>query len=179
MALPRGQLRAELITCLRQARKSQRPRARDEDRRRDKIPNLVSIHDRPAEIDERIVPGHLEGNLIKDAHNASSVATLVERTSLFVTLRKMENATADAAVTSFNRIDAQRRLSLTYDQGRKMAKHEQISEARGIKVYLPIRIAGGSADVTRTPTGCCVSTCARVRTWPCSPRSNSTTSPGK
>ncbi|MEX3547637.1 MAG: IS30 family transposase, partial [Burkholderia sp.] len=51
-ALPRGQLQAELITCLRQARKSRRPRARGEDRRRGKIPNLVSIHDRPAEIDE-------------------------------------------------------------------------------------------------------------------------------
>ncbi|MEX3548221.1 MAG: hypothetical protein VB125_03500 [Burkholderia sp.] len=51
----------------------------------------------------------------------------------------MENATADAAVTSFstnlNRIDAQRRLFKTYDQGREIAKHEQISEAAGIKVY--------------------------------------------
>ncbi|MEX3548371.1 MAG: hypothetical protein VB125_04390, partial [Burkholderia sp.] len=69
-ALPRGQLRAELITCLRQARKSRRPRACGEDRRRGKIPNLVSIHDRPAEIDERIVPGHWEGDLIKGARNA-------------------------------------------------------------------------------------------------------------
>ncbi|MEX3548295.1 MAG: hypothetical protein VB125_03930 [Burkholderia sp.] len=102
-ALPRGQLRAELITCLRQARKSRRPRARGEGRRLGKIPNLVSIHDRPAEIDERIVPaGHWEGDLIKGARNASSVATLLEHTSLFVTLGKMENATADAAVTSFN-----------------------------------------------------------------------------
>ncbi|MEX3548026.1 MAG: IS30 family transposase [Burkholderia sp.] len=138
-ALPRGQLRAELITCLRQPHKSRQPRARGEDRRRGKIPNLVSIHDRPAEIDERIVPGHCEGDLIKGAHNASSVATLVERTSLFVTPGKMENATADAAVTSFstnlNRIDAQRWLSLTYDQGREMAKHEQISEVTGIKIY--------------------------------------------
>ncbi|MEX3548134.1 MAG: hypothetical protein VB125_02990 [Burkholderia sp.] len=53
-ALPNGQLRAELIACLRQARKIWRPRARGEDRRLDKIPNLVSIHDRLAEIDERI-----------------------------------------------------------------------------------------------------------------------------
>ncbi|MEX3548095.1 MAG: IS30 family transposase [Burkholderia sp.] len=138
-AMPRGQLQAELIACLRQARKSRRPRARGEDRRRGKIPNLVSIHDRPAEIDEWIVPGHWEGDLIKGAHNASSVATLVEHTSLFVTLGKIENATTDAAVTSFsthlNRIDAQRRLSLTYDQEWEMAKHEQISEATGIKVY--------------------------------------------
>ncbi|MEX3547763.1 MAG: IS30 family transposase [Burkholderia sp.] len=97
------------------------------------------MHDRPVEIDERIVPWHWEGDLIKGARNASSVATLVERTSLFVALGKMENATADAAVASFstnlNRIDAQRRLSMPYDQGQEMAKHEQISEATGIKVY--------------------------------------------
>ncbi|MEX3547876.1 MAG: IS30 family transposase [Burkholderia sp.] len=130
-ALPRGH------ACLRQARKSRW--ARSKDRRRGKIANLISIHDRPAEIDERIVLGHWEGDLIKGARNASSVATLVERTSLFVTLGKMGNATADAEVTSFstnlNRIDAQRRLSMTYDQGRERAKHEQISEATGIKVY--------------------------------------------
>ncbi|MEX3606194.1 MAG: IS30 family transposase [Burkholderia sp.] len=98
-----------------------------------------SIYDRPAELDERIMPRHWEGDLIKGARNASSVATLVERTSLFVTLGKMENATADAAVTSFrmmlNRIDAQRRLSMTYGQGREMARHEQLCETTGIKVY--------------------------------------------
>ncbi|MEX3605698.1 MAG: IS30 family transposase [Burkholderia sp.] len=116
-----GQLRAELIACLRQARKRRRPRARGEDRQGN-IPNRISIHGRPAEIDERIVPGHWAGDLIKEgARNASSVATLAERTSLFVILGKMKNVTADAAVTSFgmmlNRIDAQRRLFMTYDQG--------------------------------------------------------------
>ncbi|MEX3606275.1 MAG: IS30 family transposase [Burkholderia sp.] len=119
-ALPCGQLRAELITCPRQARKSQRPGARG------------SIHDCPAEIDERIVSGHWEGDLIKVAHYAPSVARLVERTSLHVTLGKIENTTADAAVTLFgmilNRIDAQCRFSITYDQGRKMVRHEQLCE---------------------------------------------------
>lgn len=120
-AMPRGELRSELITCLRQARKSRRPRARGEDRR-GSIPNMVSIHMRPPEIDERIIPGHWEGDLIKGARNASAVGTLVERTTLFVALARMDKATADAAVAGFgtvlNRIDAQRRLSLTYDQGR-------------------------------------------------------------
>ncbi|MEX3605670.1 MAG: hypothetical protein VB142_03325 [Burkholderia sp.] len=64
---------------------------------------------------------HWEGDLINGARNASSAATLFECTSLHATLGKMENTTADAAVTSFdmilNRIDAQRRLSMTYDQG--------------------------------------------------------------
>ncbi|MEX3606366.1 MAG: IS30 family transposase [Burkholderia sp.] len=85
------------------------------------------------------MPGHWEDDLIKRARNASSVATLFERTSLFVTLGKMENTATNAAVTSFgmilNRIDAQRRLSMTYDQGREMARHEQLCETTSITVY--------------------------------------------
>ena len=137
-AMPRGTLRTELIACLRQARKSRRPRARGEDRR-GTIPNMTSIHQRPPEIDERVIPGHWEGDLIKGARNASSIGTLVERTTLFVTLAKMKDATADAAVTAFgsvlNRIDAQQRLSMTYDQGREMAQHERLSEITGVAVY--------------------------------------------
>jgi IS30 family transposase len=137
-AMPRGTLRSELIACLRQARKSRRPRARGEDRR-GSIPNMTSIHLRPPEIDERVIPGHWEGDLIKGARNASSIGTLVERTTLFVTLVKMDDATAVTAATAFgsvlNRIDAQRRLSMTYDQGREMAHHEQLSAITGIDVY--------------------------------------------
>lgn len=137
-AMPRGGLRTELIACLRQARKSRRPRARGEDRR-GVIPNMTSIHQRPPEIGERIIPGHWEGDLIKGARNASAVGTLVERTTLFVTLAKVDDASAAAAVTGFgtvlNRIDAQWRLSLTYDQGREMAQHERLSDITGVKVY--------------------------------------------
>ena len=117
-AMPRGALRSALIACLRQARKSRRPRARGEDRR-GTLPNMTSIHQRPPEIDERIIPGHWEGDLIKGARNASAVGTLVERTTLFVTLARLDNASAEAAVTGFgtvlNRVAAQRRLSMTYD----------------------------------------------------------------
>jgi len=136
--MPRGALRSELIACLRQSRKSRRPRARGEDRR-GTIPDMTSIHDRPAEIEERRVPGHWEGDLIKGARNASAIGTLVERTSLFVTLARMENASAEAAVTGFcsvlNRIDAQRRLSVTYDQGREMAQHARLTELTQVRVY--------------------------------------------
>ena len=100
---------------------------------------MTSIHLRPPEIDERVIPGHWEGDLIKGARNASSIGTLVERTTLFVTLAKMKDATADAAVTAFgsvlNRIDAQQRLSMTYDQGREMAQHERLSAITGVAVY--------------------------------------------
>ena len=137
-AMPRGALRTELIACLRQARKSRRPRARGEDRR-GTIPNMTSIHLRPPEFDARIIPGHWEGDLIKGARNASAVGTLVERTTLFVTLARLDNASAAAAVTGFstvlNRVAAQRRLSMTYDQGREMAHHARLSELTGVMVY--------------------------------------------
>jgi len=136
--IPRGALRKVLIACLRQSRKSRRPRARGNDRR-GKIPDMVSIHERPAEIEERLVPGHWEGDLIKGAKNASSIGTLVERTSLFVALVKMDSASAKDARKGFshvlNRIDAQKRLSMTYDQGKEMAYHKKLAKSTGIKVY--------------------------------------------
>jgi transposase, IS30 family len=136
-AMPRGELRTELLATLRQARKARRPRARGEDRRGE-IPNMVSIHQRPPEVDDRVIPGHWEGDLIKGRGNASAVGTLVERTSLFVTLAKVADGGAQAAVEGFsnvlNRIDVQRRLSMTYDQGKEMSQHEKLSERTGVKV---------------------------------------------
>jgi IS30 family transposase len=130
-AMPQGELRSELISCLRQARRRRLPRARGEDRR-GKITDMVSIHMRPPEIEERIIPGHWEGDLIKGSRGKSVVGTLVERSTLFVTLAKIRDATADAAVAGFShvlkRIDAQRRLSLTYDQGREMAAHQRLTK---------------------------------------------------
>jgi len=137
-AMPRGELRQEIIALLRQSRKKRRPRTRGEDRR-GSIPNMVGIHERPHEIEERLIPGHWEGDLIKGARNASAVGTLVERSCLFVTLAKVDNGSAEAAEKGFsfvlNRIDAQRRLSMTYDQGKEMACHERLTENTGIKVY--------------------------------------------
>jgi len=137
-AMPRGELRTELLATLRQAHKARRPRARGEDRRGE-IPNMVSIHQRPPEVDDRLIPGHWEGDLIKGRGNASAVGTLVERTSLFVTLAEVADGGAQAAVEGFstvlNRIDAQRRLSMTYDQGKEMSQHEKLSERKGVKLY--------------------------------------------
>jgi len=136
--IPRGELRTEVIGWLRFGHAKRRPRARGEDRR-GQIPDMVSIHDRPPEVDERLVPGHWEGDLIKGKGNRSAVGTIVERTTLFTVLAKMEKATAESAVSGFshvlNRIEAQKRLSMTYDQGREMAKHAELSENTGISVY--------------------------------------------
>jgi len=137
-AMPRGELRTEVIGWLRFGHAKRRPRARGEDRR-GRIPDMVSIHDRPPEVEERLIPGHWEGDLIKGAHNRSAVGTLVERTTLFTVLSRMDNASAEAALSGFshvlNRIEAQKRLSLTYDQGREMAAHQRLTETTGVKVY--------------------------------------------
>ena len=137
-AMPRGELRTQVIGWLRFGHAKRRPRARGEDRR-GRIPDMVSIHDRPPEVEERLIPGHWEGDLIKGAYNRSAVGTLVERTTLFTVLSKMEDASAESAVKGFsrvlNRIDAQKRLSMTYDQGREMAEHQRLTEATGVKVY--------------------------------------------
>ena len=137
-AMPRGELRTQVIGWLRFGHAKRRPRARGQDRR-GRIPDRVSIHERPPEVEERLVPGHWEGDLIKGAHNRSAVGTLVERTTLFTVLSRMDNASAESALSGFshvlNRIEAQKRLSLTYDQGREMAQHQRLTEATGVKVY--------------------------------------------
>jgi IS30 family transposase len=74
-ALPVGELRKELIICLRQSKTTRRPRSGGVDRR-GQIPEMVSIHVRPPEIEDRLMPGHWEGDLIKGKANASSVGTL-------------------------------------------------------------------------------------------------------
>lgn len=65
---------------------------------------MVSIHARPPEIEERLVPGHWEGDLIKGAHNRSAVGTLVERTTLCTVLARMANASAESAVQGFGHV---------------------------------------------------------------------------
>jgi IS30 family transposase len=137
-AMPLGELRTAVIGWLRFGHNKRRPRSRGEDRR-GRIPEMVSIHDRPPEVEERLVPGHWEGDLIKGAYNRSAVGTLVERTTLFTVLAKLDSAAAEATVSGFsqvlNRIEAQKRLWLTYDQGREMAAHRRLTDATGVKVY--------------------------------------------
>ncbi len=137
-AHPKGELRRELIACLRQGKTSRMPRSRGS-ARRGQIPEMVSIHVRPPEVSDRVMPGHWEGDLIKGAGNKSSVGVLVERSSRLVLLARMEAATAEAALAAFtvklNAIAAPLRQSLTYDQGREMARHADLARATGIRVY--------------------------------------------
>jgi len=135
--MPRGELRTEVIGWLRFGHAKRRPRSRGDDRR-GQIPGRVSIHDRPPEVDGRLIPGHWEGGLIKGKGNRPAAGTIVERTTLFAVLAKMENASAESALQGFshalNRIEAQKRLSMAYGQGREMAAPARLAEQAGVKV---------------------------------------------
>ena len=88
---------------------------------------MQSIHIRPQEVEDRLIPRYWEADLIKGVGNRSSVRTLVERTTGFVVFAKMDNATTKAAMDSFsavlNREPAARRKTMKYDQGREMYAH--------------------------------------------------------
>jgi IS30 family transposase len=137
-ALPRGELRKALLAQLRQGPAARRPRSRGQDRRGG-LKNMTSIHDRPAEVAGRAVPGHWEGDLIKGAGNRSAVGTLVERTSRYVILARMDGTDAEAALEGFTRklrrIPPCVRKTLTYDQGKEMARHEELARRLRIQVY--------------------------------------------
>jgi IS30 family transposase len=136
--IPRGELRKDLIACMRQGRSTRRPRTRGKDRR-GKISDMQSIHIRPPEVESRQIPGHWEGDLIKGARNQSSVGTLVERTTGFVVLVKMSSATAADALESFavalETIPPALRKTLTYDQGREMSYHTALTLRTGVEVF--------------------------------------------
>ncbi|MGV8899118.1 MAG: IS30 family transposase [Burkholderiaceae bacterium] len=115
---PKGELRSDTITLLRFGHNKRRPRTRGCDRL-GQIPNMTSIDQRPADIAERLVPGQWECDHIKGQCNRSQIGTLVERTTLYVALVKLECGTAQAApdgsCTILQRFDRDMRLSLTYD----------------------------------------------------------------
>jgi|TARA_A100001518_G_C1181402_1_gene29534 IS30 family transposase len=85
------------------------------------------------------MPGHWEGDLIKGKNNASAVGTLVELSSGYLVLVKMDDATATSAVAGFsatlNRMPTTARKSMSYDQGREMTQHAKITQETGIAIY--------------------------------------------
>lgn len=136
--LPKGELRTELLKCLRQRRRVRRPRARGEDRR-GQIQDMTSLQVRPPEVEDRLIPGHWEGDLIKGAFNRSAVGTLVERTSRWVLLVWVENASALAALEGFSRVlngvPEPMRKTLTYDPGKEMSEHQRLTAMTGVAVF--------------------------------------------
>jgi transposase, IS30 family len=135
----RGALRRELAACLRTGRAVRRPRRRA-DERRGRIPGMIMISERPAEVTDRAVPGHWEGDLILGADNKSAIGTLVERTTRYCILLHLPGGhgagdvlgVLPAAVAG---LPAHLRRSLTWDQGSEMGLHAQIAAVTGLDIY--------------------------------------------
>ena len=136
--LPRGELKRELLRFLRQRHKQRMRHGASHDRR-GRIPDMISIEERPAEVANRTVPGHWEGDLIVGRRNASALGTLVERTTrttLLVPLRaKDATSVRQAFAREMRTLPQQMARSLTYDQGKEMAEHELFTQETRIQVY--------------------------------------------
>lgn len=134
----RGELRRELARCLRSGRAIRKRRGTVE--RRGRLPGMVNITDRPAEVDDRAVPGHWEGDLILGEGGRSAVGTLVERTTRLVLLLHLENGRSAASVDAAMRkviatLPEELRQSITWDQGAEMANHARFTIETGIPIY--------------------------------------------
>jgi IS30 family transposase len=134
----RGALRRELASCLRTGRALRKPR-RSSAERRGRIKDMVLISERPAEVADRAVPGHWEGDLIVGKDSGSAIGTLVERTTRFTLLLHLTDQTAvtvrEAIEATITTLPAALRKSLTWDQGRELAGHVQLRIATDLEVY--------------------------------------------
>jgi len=134
----RGELRRELHRCLRTGRAHRKARNRLETRGR--IPGMVNISQRPAEVEDRAVPGHWEGDLIIGENNRSAVGTLVERTTRYVLLLHLPDGreadkVKDAMKEAITALPAELRRTITWDQGREMSSHASFTVDTGVQLY--------------------------------------------
>lgn len=136
----RGALKRELTKHLRTGRSMRKPRRRAE-QRRERIPNMVNIAERPKEVEDRAVPGDWEGDLILGStESVSAIGTLVERATGFTLLLHLRGdhtaeTVAVAMTVKMSELPDQLIRSLTWDQGMEMASHVQIAEATGLDIY--------------------------------------------
>ena len=134
----RGELRRDLSRCLRTGRAARRARGRSDQRGR--IAGMVMISERPAEVEDRAVPGHWEGDLIIGANGLSAIGTLVERTTRMVLLLHLPDGrrpaqVRDAMAKAITTLPVSMRRSITWDQGKELAQHAQFTVDTGIAVY--------------------------------------------
>jgi IS30 family transposase len=140
--LPRGELKRRLIEALRQEHKYRHKQktGSNTEETRGKIANMLSIEERPAEVEDRTVPGHWEGDLILGKYKRSALGTLVERTTRYTILvplgtQKDAVSVRKAYAAAFQSIPAELKKTLTYDQGKEMSDHQQFTIDTNIKVY--------------------------------------------
>lgn len=136
---PRGGLRRELKASLRSGRAVRRPRGQRTTR--GQIDGLVSIHDRPEEVEGRLVPGHHEGDLVMGSTAShSAVGTIVERTTGFLTLLHLPDGygaqhVTEAIVERMNQHPQWFTKTLTWDRGRELTRHREVTARTGIQVF--------------------------------------------
>jgi IS30 family transposase len=140
--LPRGELKKTLIKGLRQGRKYRRSQRKpDQDpESRGRIQDMLSIHERPEQVEDRIVPGHWESDLIIGKYKRSAVATLVERVTRYTLIVPLPNgktaeAVREALTQAVLKIPEHLRRTLTHDQGKELAGHKRFSTDTGMTVY--------------------------------------------
>ncbi|GAW57280.1 IS30 family transposase, partial [Nocardioides sp. PD653] len=140
----RGALRKDLSAHLRTGRALRKPRAqtqaRAEGRAGGPLRNVISISERPPEIEDRAVPGHWEGDLIMGAGNTSAIGTLVERATRYLILLHLPGdhtalTVQEAMCREMSRLPEVLRQTLTWDRGSEMSNHVQIAEATGLDIY--------------------------------------------
>ncbi|MDP4014109.1 MAG: IS30 family transposase [Candidatus Nanopelagicales bacterium] len=138
----RGALRRELANCLRTGRAMRKPRAQRAARnaRTGNLRDIVSISQRPPEVEDRAVPGHWEGDLILGAGNTSAIGTLVERATGYLILLHLDGdhtaeTVQEAMCREMAKLPETLRQTLTWDRGSEMANHVQIAAATGLDIY--------------------------------------------
>ena len=138
--LPRGALKKELISHLRQERKLRENRkGKAAEGKAVRIPDMVSIEERPAEVEDRTIPGHWESDLIIGKDNKSAMGTIVERTTRTIILVPLKSKDATGVRKAFAKelkdLPAEMKLSMTHDQGTEMAQHRLFTKQTKMKVY--------------------------------------------
>jgi IS30 family transposase len=136
----RGGLKREVQQALRTGRTRRKPRRRPDQRQHRFVDEMIMISERPAEAEDRAVPGHWEGDLIMGAGNQSAIGTLVERTTRYTMLLHLPGGhdaeqVRDALVATIETLPEHLRGSLTWDQGCEMARHKQFTIATDMNVY--------------------------------------------
>ena len=136
----RGHLRADLHQHLRIGRAVRRPRRSTVKGPSGKIPDMILISERPAEVADRAVPGHWEGDLVLGSNCRSAIATLVERQSRFLMLVHLPDghgaiAVRDGLLAAIKTLPAHLAKTLTWDQGTELAQHRQITMATKMDIY--------------------------------------------
>lgn len=140
--LPRGSLKATLVKALRQERRYRRKKhgsKRNPEETRGKIADMLSIEERPAEVADRVIPGHWEGDLIMGKYKRTALGTLVERTTRFTILVPLKAKDAENVRQAYTKelgiLPKEIAKTLTYDQGKEMSEHKQFTIDTGIQVY--------------------------------------------